>query len=70
MTNVVHFTGQTTVKQDADQILEANKGVFDELIYMGHSKDGQFIAGGNISDVGQILIFIELLKRQLLDGME
>jgi hypothetical protein len=70
MSNVVLARFNTTQNLDPDLMLESMKGCFDTVIYAGRDKDGVFRAGSSIGDVGEMLVFLELFKAELMRGVE
>lgn len=70
MSNVVKLETETTLDLSVDDMLEANKGTFDTLLFCGRDKNGKFISGCSIGDVGETLVLLELFKRDLMDGVE
>lgn len=70
MTNVIKFDSSTVLDLNVDDMLEANKGTFDTLLFCGRDKNGKFISGCSIGDVGETIVLLELFKRDLMDGVE
>lgn len=65
--NFIPFSGLTKLKTDADDCLEANKGILDDVIIIGFDTEGEFYFAGNTSDGGIIIWLLERAKKQLLE---
>ena len=69
--NVVPLNCTTTLDIPVDRVLDAAKEeVKDVVIVIGRQEDGKLYAASSISDVGDLLVLLELAKRTLLDGIE
>lgn len=54
----------------ADEVLDANKGVFKEVLLVGWGETGLLSIASNIDDPGEILLMMELFKKELLSRFE
>jgi hypothetical protein len=71
MTEVVNFTGITTVPERPETFLKkAEKWGLDRCLIAGWSDSGKFCFGASFSDVGELLILLEKAKRDLLESLE
>lgn len=67
MGEVVDFTGETFNAIPAEDMLQkALKWNMESVLVVGWGKDGHLHAGASISEVGELLILLELFKKELL----
>lgn len=65
--NVVTFTGITTVKEPPEQVLEkAKTWGLTHVIIVGANEDGNFVWGGSYSDAESIHFLLECAQAQLI----
>ena len=67
MSNVVRFTGITTLDLDADHVLESAIGQLDGVVVVGFDKDGQEYFASSYADGGDVLWLFERAKKRLLE---
>ena len=67
MSNVVLFTGVTTLDLPCDQILEKAIGKLDTVIILGYDKDENEYFASSVSDGAEVLWLMERMKKQLLE---
>lgn len=67
MSNVVRFTGITTLDLDADHVLESALGKLNGVVVVGFDKDGQEYFASSYADGGDVLWLFERAKKQLLE---
>lgn len=67
MSNVVRFTGVTTLDLDADQVLESALGKLNGVVVVGFNKDGQEYFASSYADGGEVLWLFERAKKRLLE---
>lgn len=67
MSNVVQFTGITTLDLDADHVLEAALGKLNGVVVVGFDKDGQEYFASSYADGGEVLWLFERAKKRLLE---
>ena len=67
MSNVVRFTGITTLDLDADHVLEAALGKLNGVVVVGFDKDGQEYFASSYADGGEVLWLFERAKKRLLE---
>lgn len=67
MSNVVRFTGITTLDLDADHVLESALGKLDGVVVVGFDKDGREYFASSYSDGGDVLWLFERAKKKLLE---
>lgn len=60
----------TSVDLDPDTCLEANKGRFEGLVWVGFDHDGGVICGSTYADGGTVLWLIEVLKQRLMSTLD
>lgn len=65
MTNVIDFTGQTTVPIPPDKVLDGAK-VCTSVLVLGWDQNDEFYMASSDAEVGELLILLELAKRDLL----
>lgn len=69
MTNILPFTGTTTVDQPPETVLERAKGWgMERCVILGYRPDGSVAFGGSFSDTGDILLLLELARQFVIDG--
>ncbi len=67
MSNVIPFTGITTLDLDADITLENLKGKLKGFVIVGYATDDKEFFASTYADGGTALGLLERLKKQLLD---
>ena len=67
MSNVVRFTGITTLDLDADHVLESAIGKLNGVVVVGFDKDGQEYFASSYADGGEVLWLFERAKKRLLE---
>lgn len=67
MSNVIRFTGITTLSLDADHVLESALGKLDGVVVVGFDKDGQEYFASSYADGGDVLWLFERAKKKLLE---
>ena len=70
MSEVVNFTGITTLKGDPDRVLSAALGKLDTVVVIGFDAEGEEYFAANESDGGTVLWLLERLKKQLLETVD
>jgi hypothetical protein len=68
VSNVIPFTGITTLDLDADQVLENCKGQMEGVVLMGWDKDGELFFASTYADGGNVLWLMEQCKKRLLES--
>lgn len=66
--NVVPFTGKTTLDIDPDGVLEGAKGELEQVLVLGFDEDGEYYFASSTSNIGTLLRLIETFKFDLLSG--
>lgn len=66
MTNVLPFTGETTVDLDPDTVLENAIGKLESVFICGYTKDGEEFMASNKSDGAENVWMLERAKYKLL----
>jgi len=67
MSNVIPFTGITTLDLDTDITLENLKGKLKGFVIVGYATDGKELFASTYADGGTALWLLERLKKQLLE---
>lgn len=68
MTNVVQFTGLTTLDINPDGVLESAVGKLDQVWVIGIGKDGEDYIASSTSNTKDFLMLIETVKFKLMRG--
>jgi hypothetical protein len=69
MSNVVEFTGVTTLNIPADRILAtARDASLKDVLVIGYRDDGSFYFASSLADGGDALWLLELTKRRLFEA--
>jgi hypothetical protein len=66
MTNVVDFTGTTTLDLEPDRVLAKAVGELSEVVIVGLDKDGEAFFASSVADGGQALWHLERAKWRLM----
>lgn len=64
--NVVDFTGTTTMPMEPDRVLEAAKGELVTTVIVGVTPDGQLWLSGSHSETAENLFLLERAKALLM----
>jgi hypothetical protein len=67
MTNVIQFTGITTLNLEPDITLENTKGKLKGFVILGYNLEGEEYFASTYADGGDVLWLIERMKKKLLD---
>lgn len=67
MTNILRFSGKTTLDLDPDLALENTKGKLSGFIIAGYDLDGDMFFSSTYADGGDALWLIEKFKQALLN---
>lgn len=71
MSNVVEFTGITTLDIPADRILATAQGAgLKDVLVIGYRDDGSFHFASSVADGGDVLWLLELTKRRLFEAAD
>lgn len=68
MSNVIKSPGETVLDVDPDTVLDAAIGKLESVLVLGWDFNDQPYFAGSTSDMGEILILIELFKKQILES--
>lgn len=66
MTNVLEFTGITTLNADPDRVIENAKGKLKSVTIIGETEDGEFYFASSQADAGDVVYHMELGKYRLM----
>lgn len=66
---IVPFNGATTLDIDTDKVLEAAVGKLDGVVIIGDTKDGGLYLASSTGDSGDLLIWLKLAEKYLLEIM-
>lgn len=70
MAEIVEFTGETTIPEPPEKVLEKAKGWgMEAVMIIGHDVEGNLIWGGSISDSPLINWLLDAAKHELLKEM-
>ena len=67
--NIVPFSGATTLDIDTDKVLKAAVGKLDGVMVIGDTKDGGLYLASSTGDAGDLLIWLRLAEKYLLEIM-
>ena len=67
---VLPFTGATTADLDADDILEANKNVYESFVLVGYTKNGEERMVTTTGDAAMIIWLLERAKKIVLESAD
>lgn len=69
MSNIAKFYPKNSA-ENPDLVLEQAIGQYNDVLILGYDKDGEFSPRSNLSvNIGEIIVMLEMFKRDLLDGM-
>jgi len=68
MSNVIKFPGETVLEIDPDAVLEAPKGKLETALVLGWDFNDQPYFAGSTADLGEVLILLEIFKKQVVDS--
>ncbi len=66
--NILNFPGSTTANIEPDTVLEACVGKLNEVMIIGEAKEGSFYAAMSNPKIGEALVVLEVMRRQLVDS--
>lgn len=66
---IKQFTGNTLCDLKADDVLEAAKEKLEEALILGWAEDGDFYLASTTSQIGNMLLLLELAKSALLKAL-
>ena len=66
MTNVIQFTGITTLPLDPNRLLEEAKGKLQDVVILGFDADGDEYFASSKSDAGEVIYHLERAKHRLM----
>lgn len=66
MSNIINFSGVTSLDIDADQIINACAGKLDSVVIIGVHKDGSEYFASSIASGPECLWMLERAKLELL----
>lgn len=69
MGNIVQFPGNTCIPESAESFLnKAKEWEADSCIVIGLNKNEELLFGGNLSEVGEIILLLEMAKKFIVDN--
>lgn len=70
MGEVVEFTGETFIDLPAEKVLDAAREQnLKDAIVIGSCENDDLYFAGTTSDVGRVILLLELAKQQLLESL-
>lgn len=67
---ILPFTGNTVLDSNADDILEANKGMYEGFVLIGYGKDGAERLISTTSDSALMVWWLERAKKTILESAD
>lgn len=66
ISNVVNFSGVTSLDLDAERVIEAAKGQLKGVVIVGYDQEGEEYFASSYADGGTVLWLVERMKIKLL----
>lgn len=67
MSNVIEFSGETTLDIDPDRVITSAAGKLKEVTIIGYDNDGELYFASSQGDAGNVLWHLEKAKQALLE---
>lgn len=67
---ILPFSGTTVLDSDADEILEANKGMYESFVLIGYDHNNQERLISTTSDSALMVWWLERAKKTILESAD